>query len=420
MEHVNNDDVKCLEQYCRLYGITIGKHTRKFDPTEGRAKCPRYSQIRLLAVFAHGAKGPVWSRSLHRKLLGNETYCLQIDAHSEAIPQWDEVSIKEWHATQNDYAVISTLPPSPPEGTGSNDDVTRLCRVEGGGGGERPIPAFVREDEEMDVVVKGLNKPLLGHSWSAGFSFSKCHLAEYVPYDNFLPQMFDNEEFPYFTRFWTRGYDVYTPTRNIIYHEPASTAPDNVDKFGWRHSEKERKESLTRLKTLLQLDGGENNVRSWSNLGVYGLGRRRTLRQLMEYIGWDFHKGKAMMAKTGEWGERCGVHRWVPYDSTIEAWESMYNDIDEDRDPMPEFPLRKTTARPEQDIVVSSLMNGESFDSHQWEGKGTMTTTTTVPMVALGLFWILGLAAWYAVFIRGYGRIGYVRRSKKKTSGKQM
>ena len=34
-----------------------------------------------------------------------------------------------------------------------------------------------------DALLQDLEKPLLSHSWSAAFSFAKCHLEEVAPYD---------------------------------------------------------------------------------------------------------------------------------------------------------------------------------------------------------------------------------------------
>jgi hypothetical protein len=57
-----------------------------------------------------------------------------------------------------------------------------------------------------DGKAENLQKPLLSHAWSAGFSFSKCHLEESAPYDPFTPYVVGVEPFARFARFWTRGY----------------------------------------------------------------------------------------------------------------------------------------------------------------------------------------------------------------------
>jgi len=56
-----------------------------------------------------------------------------------------------------------------------------------------------------DGFVVGLKQPLLGHTWSAAFSFAKCHLEESAPYDPFAHYAPKVEEFSRYARFWTRG-----------------------------------------------------------------------------------------------------------------------------------------------------------------------------------------------------------------------
>lgn len=54
--------------------------------------------------------------------------------------------------------------------------------------------------------------------WGAGLSFSKCHAEKKVPYDPHLPHIFDGEEFSRALRFWTYGYDIYSPHRIYVVH----------------------------------------------------------------------------------------------------------------------------------------------------------------------------------------------------------
>lgn len=52
-----------------------------------------------------------------------------------------------------------------------------------------------------DGMVADLQKPLLANTWSAAFSFAKCHLEESVPYDPFTPYIMGAEQFPRFVRY---------------------------------------------------------------------------------------------------------------------------------------------------------------------------------------------------------------------------
>lgn len=72
--------------------------------------CPRVDQIRKLSVHHYAAKGPSWARALARKILANEEFCLQIDAHDQFVQDWDEKLKMEWAATRNEFGIISALP----------------------------------------------------------------------------------------------------------------------------------------------------------------------------------------------------------------------------------------------------------------------------------------------------------------------
>lgn len=47
--------------------------------------------------------------------------------------------------------------------------------------------------------------------WAAGFSFSRGHFALRVPYDPYLPMLFQGEEISMGVRAFTHGYDFYSP-----------------------------------------------------------------------------------------------------------------------------------------------------------------------------------------------------------------
>lgn len=108
--------------------VTIRKDTTTVIATPERNLCPRIDQIRKLSIHDMAAKGPAWARSLSRKLLGNEEFCLQIDAHSEFVTNWDDKVKHEWAATGNEFGIISTVPPAMGDTEGQRT-VPRQCWV---------------------------------------------------------------------------------------------------------------------------------------------------------------------------------------------------------------------------------------------------------------------------------------------------
>jgi hypothetical protein len=106
----------------------IRADTTKIIASPQKEKCPKINQIRNLAFHHIDAKGPMYARSMTRKLLGNEEFCLQIDDHMQFAKGWDELLKKEWASTGNEFAIISTLPAGLDE---KNEKyVPRQCAVE--------------------------------------------------------------------------------------------------------------------------------------------------------------------------------------------------------------------------------------------------------------------------------------------------
>jgi hypothetical protein len=109
--------------------VTIRADTTKVIAKPERGECPRIGQIRKLSIQNVAAKGPVWARSMTRKLLGNEEFCLQVDAHTKFVQDWDDKVKHEWAATGNEFGIISTVP------AGLGDDrkdteVPRQCEAQ--------------------------------------------------------------------------------------------------------------------------------------------------------------------------------------------------------------------------------------------------------------------------------------------------
>lgn len=58
--------------------------------------------------------------------------------------------------------------------------------------------------------------------WGAGLSFHRCHAEINVPVDPYLDGVFDGEEGSRGIRFFTHGYDVYSPHRVLVTHDYVS------------------------------------------------------------------------------------------------------------------------------------------------------------------------------------------------------
>jgi Glycosyltransferase (GlcNAc) len=137
------EDKFCLEVYCSSFGVkTLKRVPMRKDVvkvvalSEGQKACPHFDQVRLVAYHHIQAKGPMHARSLVRKVLGNEEFCMQIDAHTEFAVGWDELALSEWKKTNNEFGILSNVPvaTADKEAYGTEDgekftEVPRQCAV---------------------------------------------------------------------------------------------------------------------------------------------------------------------------------------------------------------------------------------------------------------------------------------------------
>jgi hypothetical protein len=127
-------------------------------------------------------------------------------------------------------------------------------------------------------------------------------------------------------------------------------------------SERVRIRSLTRIKTALELKDGDKSDTAKANLGIYGIGKRRTLAQLDDFVGTSHTESKGneqvglcqtrpllcsllvlilSFLNVGPLPKNmnCANLKFVPYDTQISPADNLY-DNPNDLDTQPEFPRR--------------------------------------------------------------------------------
>jgi len=152
-----------------------------------------------------------------------EYFAMQIDAHVRFVKNWDEDIIDQWNSTGNEMAVISTymnnlnknsIDPETHESLASDRSFMCKFEYEWNPGSFTHIKFNIQPSRKSTVE----NSPMLQPLWAAGFSFGRGHFLVSVPYDNYLPFVFQGEEILQTIRGFSFGYDFYTPLRNVAYH----------------------------------------------------------------------------------------------------------------------------------------------------------------------------------------------------------
>lgn len=280
-------------------------------------------------------------------------------------------------------------------------------------------------DLHADGKAIGLTQPLLSRTHSSSFAFAKCHYETNVPHDPFAVQLLETEKFPRFARLWTRGYDVYTPSVNIVYRANANLHPlhhaaghGEQQEKKWPANDNERRDAHIRMKVLLGIHHGITNSElallgrgnsiggkistARANLGIYGLGRRRTLDQLLEFTGIALPEGNDVPGQHGNDGKGCTNLDWVPYDASISPRVNLFDGMGkaDDLDLDPEFPLRSLP-----DATGGQYDHPFPMGNAAWKGVRrdarniNEDASSDVPYSMVFLLWLIGLYVWYAMFV---------------------
>jgi len=245
----------------------------------------RVSYQRIDPVFA---RGPCWARAMGMALYDGEDWFLQIDSHMDFEPGWDERLIAQAQALASGRrgVVLSAYPnafvfedgrPLPRPAPGKV--LAHVVKPGSVFAPDHPVLGFEARPVESDEPVPGFH---LG----AGCLFAPGRFALEFPYDPAL--YFHGEEQALAARLYTHGWDIFhvpdLPIRHL-YNDGQSGVPprplhwDAAQEAGralpwWQLEQRSR----ARLGALL---AGEP-------LGVYGLGRERTLAQYASWCGIDY------------------------------------------------------------------------------------------------------------------------------------
>ncbi len=195
-------DVDCYKEFCK-------------SPEGQRTNACNTGNVRLFNVNESESLGPYMARYLGGKFYRGEQYYLQIDSHSEFTSNWDSKLIKMVHDAPARLPVISTYPPD----SSSNWKDTigyRMCDSE-----------FASAQIEWQIIRLGSSMtfdrsiptvPCYAPFVAAGFFFGPASLLYDVPFDPLLPWIFMGEEISMSARLWTAGYDIFSPTINVLNH----------------------------------------------------------------------------------------------------------------------------------------------------------------------------------------------------------
>jgi hypothetical protein len=244
----------------------------------------KYKNISIIKMHPRDAMGAGFARSKAMSLLKDEDFFLQIDSHTVFEKSWDTNAIKELKYAQelssNKKVILSYFPPPFHIESGNKIFIIKNNKM------QPPYPTRQRPKlnkrkewtaERFDFEDK--NKPELSTTVLAGFIFAESNLIKEVPYD---PEIsFFGEEICFAIRAWTRGWDIYSPSKIILYHFYTRGGYSkiwkdrNIRKISWKEVEE-----ISKQKQKMVLCGIQK--------GIYGAGNIRSLKEYEELIGINF------------------------------------------------------------------------------------------------------------------------------------
>jgi hypothetical protein len=221
-------------------------------------------RVRVMTLPHTEARGPTKARHVIQSLYKDEMFVLQIDSHTRFVKDWDRLCIYELLQCPSEKPILSTFP--------ADFEVKTPLRKPNL---TQPIPflGVLAYHERLGFVqsqrLAYKSSPSTPHAaalWSAGFHFTLGECFKQVPYDSDTPWLFLGEEIGMTVRFFTHGWDIFTPTQHIVFHSTNRTyrpvfwehiyrqknAPGSVDAAIRKVRKAEEKASVDRVTALIR------------------------------------------------------------------------------------------------------------------------------------------------------------------------
>jgi len=243
------------------------------DEKETLNEYENHPQVKLDIYPYQESKGACWARNKLQYLYNDEQYTLQLDSHHRFVKHWDTVVINMYNQLREkgvEKPLITTYLPSYNPDKDPEDrcmcpweivmkEKTHDKQV-------LFIPSYIHEHEK-------LTEPVLAKFYSAHFAFTTGNFVKEVPHD---PELyFTGEEMSITVRAYTYGYDLFHPHILIAWHEYTR----NYRAKHWEDDKEWWKKDLHSKQHYLSV---------FENDGKYGIGKKRTIQDYINFSGIDF------------------------------------------------------------------------------------------------------------------------------------
>jgi hypothetical protein len=261
----------------------------QYDETEDINRYDNDPRFRIAKYHYSKSEGLGWARSVTNSLYDDEEYTLQIDSHHRFVMGWDEIVLEDFKQAleESPKPIITTYctPFDPTKDRPTWDLIPSLMSQYEFSSDKllMSMPWYIQDHKQRNRVIKA--RTISGH-----FYFTWGYFIKEVPYDPDIYFGGYTEETTLSVRAFTHGWDMYSPYRMVMWHEyTRNYRPKHWEDHGSQSETKKtsgERDIFARKKTR-QLFGTEDNG---IDMGIYGLGDVRTLRDYEVYGGFDFKK----------------------------------------------------------------------------------------------------------------------------------
>jgi hypothetical protein len=281
-----------MSKYPENIYVGICQQNKKDEDEDCVKSFENNPNVRIMRISHTEAKGPTYARYLCSTLWKGEEYYLQIDSHSSFVKNWDEKCINMINEIKklglSQKPVLSHYPKEISEYKSYNTDsekdkynVTRMCRSFFN---TRDMLSFFGA-EIIDTKKEYYKTPYV----AGGMVFCESKFLDELPYDPELPYLFVGEEILHSIRYYTNGWDIFTPNENIIFHEYTRSGKPKIWTDNPSYSDIPAFEKVKFYIGLVKDDLKiPENLRK--NLNKYGLGKERSLQDYYDFAGINLEK----------------------------------------------------------------------------------------------------------------------------------
>ena len=215
---------------------------------------------------------------------------LQLDSHHRFVKGWDTMLLEDFEQAKSlsKKPIITTyLTPFEPENKNFTQEPSLMSQYEFSS--DKLLmsrPWYILDYKQRTKIIKA--RTISGHFYLAPGKF-----VNEIPYDPDIYFGGYTEETTLSVRAFTHGYDFYSPYRQYIWHEYTRNGrPKHWEDHGTEESigYKETKKTsgerdiFARKKTRQLFEQEDNGI----DMGIYNLGKNRTLHEYEVYGGFDF------------------------------------------------------------------------------------------------------------------------------------